>query len=195
MVEKMIPPEVEKTKDTLTIVFGRFNPPTIGHGKLLDAAKRESIDNDYLIFPSRTQNKKNNPLAPEIKISFMKKMFPNHESKIINNAEIKTIFDALVQSHVDGYTNIKIVVGSDRVDEFKKITENYNGKLYDFDNLEVCSAGERDPDGEGLEGMSASKQRQAAIENKFDDFMKGVPNSMDQESVLELFNTVRLNLS
>ena len=148
--QEITPPEVEKTKGTLTIVFGRFNPPTIGHEKLLDKLEEISDNNDYLIFPSKTQDKKKNPLHPDMKISFMKQMYPRHKEKIIDNPEIKTIFDALVKSHIDGYTNIRILGGRDRVEEFEKITKKYNGKLYDFKKIEVISAGNRCPDSEGL---------------------------------------------
>ena len=189
--QEITPPEVEKTKGTLTIVFGRFNPPTIGHEKLLDKLEEISDNNDYLIFPSKTQDKKKNPLHPDMKISFMKQMYPRHKEKIIDNPEIKTIFDALVKSHIDGYTNIRILGGSDRVEEFERITKNYNGKLYDFEKIEVISAGNRDPDSEGLEGVSASNQRQFASDNDYTNFIKGIPEKMDKKVVRELFDTLR----
>ena len=187
----MIPPEVEKTKGTITIVFGRFNPPTIGHKKLLDTAAEFSENNDYLIVPSRTQDKKKNPLSADIKISFMKRMFNIHAEKILNEPEIKTIFDVLVKSHMDGYSNVRIVVGSDRVEEFEKITGNYNGKLYQFKKIELLSAGDRDPDGEGLEGVSASNQRQLVMDNNFEQFQKGIPGEISEELAKELFDNLQ----
>ena len=190
-MEEMIPPEVEKTKGTLTIVFGRFNPPTIGHQKLLDKAAEFSENNDYLIVPSRTQDKKKNPLSVDIKISFMKRMFIIHAEKILNEPEIKTIFDVLVKSHMDGYSNVRIVVGSDRVEEFEKITGNYNGKLYQFKKIELLSAGDRDPDGEGVEGISASNQRQLVMENNFEQFQNGIPGEVSQELAKELFDNLQ----
>ena len=191
----MVPPEVEKTKGTLTIAFGRFNPPTTGHEKLLDTVASESDEGDYIIVPSRSQDKKKNPLDPDTKVSVMRQMYPKHSEKIINDPANRTIFDVLKKAHNDGYTNVRILGGADRVKEFEKLTGSYNGKLYQFDNVEVKSAGDRDPDAEGTEGMSASKQRKAAAENDFDSFRKGVPKSMDDKAAKMLFNTLRKSMA
>ena len=188
---EMIPPEVEKTKGTLTIAFGRFNPPTTGHEKLLDTVATSSDDGDYVIIPSRSQDKKKNPLDPDMKVSAMQQMFPKHKDKIINDAGNRTIFDVLKKAHNDGYTNVRIVGGSDRVAEFEKLTGTYNGKLYKFDNIEVRSAGNRDADSDNVSGMSASKQRKAAAENDFEGFLRGVPTSMNKKMAKDLFNNVR----
>ena len=187
----MQPPEVEKTKGTLTIAFGRFNPPTTGHEKLLDTVASSSDDNDYMIVPSRTQDKKKNPLDADTKVSVMQKMFPKHKDKIVNDANNKTIFDVLKKAHTDGYANVRILGGADRVKEFEKLTGNYNGKLYQFDNLEIKSAGDRDPDSDNVTGMSASKQRKAAAEGDIKTFMKGVPKSLSQKDAEELFKKIR----
>ena len=163
------PPPVEKTKGTLTIAFGRFNPPHSGHLQLMDtaAASAEQEGSDYIIVPSRSQDKKKNPLDPDTKISYMRRMFPQHSERIVNDANTKTIFDVLKKAHNDGYTNVRIVGGADRVKEFEKLSNNYNGQLYAFDAIEVISAGERDPDSKGVEGMSASRMRLAVAENDF----------------------------
>ena len=187
----MQPPEVEKTKGTLTIAFGRFNPPTTGHEKLLDTVASSSDDNDYMIIPSRTQDKKKNPLDADTKVSVMQKMFPKHKDKIVNDANNKTIFDVLKKAHTDGYANVRILGGADRVKEFEKLTGNYNGKLYQFDKLEIKSAGDRDPDSDDITGMSASKQRKAAAEGDIKTFMKGVPKSLNQKDAEELFKKIR----
>ena len=187
----MQPPEVKKTKGTLTIAFGRFNPPTTGHEKLLDTVASSSDDNDYMIIPSRTQDKKKNPLDADTKVSVMQKMFPKHKDKIVNDANNKTIFDVLKKAHTDGYANVRILGGADRVKEFEKLTNNYNGKLYQFDNLEIKSAGDRDPDSDDVKGMSASKQRKAAAEGDIKTFMKGVPKSLNQKDAEELFKKIR----
>ena len=191
---EMIPPEVEKTKGTLTIAFGRFNPPTTGHQKLLDTVATSSDDGDYIIVPSRSQDKKKNPLDADSKVEVMKQMFPNHSGKIINDPANKTIFDVMKKAHADGYANIRIVGGSDRVGEFEKLTGTYNKKLYDFDKIEVRSAGDRDADGEGVEGMSASKQRKYAADNDFKGFLQGVPTSMNREMAKQLFQNVRAGM-
>jgi len=191
---EMKPPEVEKTKGTLTVAFGRFNPPTTGHEKLLNTVASSSDDGDYVIIPSRSQDKKKNPLDPDMKVSVMKQMFPQHSEKIINDPSNKTIFDILKRAHNDGYAGVRIVGGADRQKEFDKLVNNYNGKMYQFDNIEVRSAGDRDPDGDGLEGMSASKQRKAAAENDFDGFLRGVPTAMNKKAARELFDNVRKSM-
>ena len=187
----MQPPEVKKTKGTLTIAFGRFNPPTTGHEKLLDTVASSSDNDDYMIVPSRTQDKKKNPLDADTKVAVMQKMFPKHKNKIVNDANNRTIFDVLKKAHTDGYANVRILGGADRVKEFEKLTGNYNGKLYKFDNLEVVSAGDRDPDSDDVTGMSASKQRKAAAEGDIKTFMKGVPKSLSQKDAEQLFKKIR----
>src|SRR6056300_1150355 len=185
------PPPVEKTKGTLTVAFGRFNPPTTGHEKLLDTVASSSDDGDYIIVPSRSQDKKKNPLDPDTKISIMRQMYPNHSEKIVNDPQNRTIFDVLKKAHMDGYAGVRIIGGGDRVAEFEKLSNNYNGKLYAFDNVEVLSAGDRDPDGDDVSGMSASKQRKAAAEGDFTSFRKGVPSSLNNKQARELYNTLR----
>ena len=192
---EMKPPEVEKTKGTLTVAFGRFNPPTTGHEKLLNTVASSSDDGDYVIIPSRSQDKKKNPLDPDMKVSVMKQMFPQHSEKIINDPGNKTIFDILKRAHNDGYAGVRIVGGADRQKEFDKLVNNYNGKMYQFDNIEVRSAGDRDPDSDSVEGMSASKQRKAAAENDFDNFLKGVPTAMNKKAAKELFDNVRKSMN
>ena len=191
---EMKPPEVEKTKGTLTVAFGRFNPPTTGHEKLLNTVASSSDDGDYVIIPSRSQDKKKNPLDADMKVSVMKQMFPQHSEKIVNDPGNKTIFDILTRAHNDGYAGVRIVGGADRQKEFDKLVNNYNGKMYQFDNIEVRSAGARDPDSDSVEGMSASKQRKAAAENDFDGFLRGVPTSMNKKAAKELFDNVRKSM-
>jgi len=185
------PPPVEKTKGTLTVAFGRFNPPTTGHEKLLDTVASSSDDGDYIIVPSRSNDKKKNPLDADTKVSVMRQMFPQHSERIVNDPQNRTIFDVLKKAHMDGYTNIRIIGGGDRVAEFEKLSNNYNGKLYAFDNVEVRSAGDRDPDGDDVSGMSASKQRKAAAEGDFASFRKGVPSTLNNKQARELYNNLR----
>jgi len=191
------PPPVPKTKGTLTIAFGRFNPPTIGHQQLMDVAAQSAAADkgDYLIYPSRSQDKKKNPLDPDTKVSYMRRMFPAHSERIVNDANTKTIFDVLKKAHNDGYTNVRIVGGSDRVKEFEKLSGNYNGQLYQFDNIEVVSAGERDPDAKGVEGMSASRMRLAAAEGDFRKFREGLPPEMKRKEAMELYDNLRASMN
>jgi len=175
----------------LTVVFGRFNPPTVGHEKLLKSAKRISAGGDIKIYPSRSQDPKKNPLDPDSKVSYMKKMFPEFEENIINDDEMKTIFNVLITANEDGYTNVNIVVGSDRQAEFENLAQKYNGQLYNFDQIRVISAGVRDADAEGVEGMSASKMRKAVIDDDFASFRRGTPKTLDDGETQALFNAVR----
>ena len=185
------PPEVEKTKGTLTVAFGRFNPPTTGHEKLLNQVAKSSDEDDYIIVPSRSQDAKKNPLDPDSKVSVMRQMFPKHSEKIVNDPANRTIFDVLKKAHNDGYSGVRVVGGADRQKEFDKLVNNYNGKLYQFDKVEVVSAGDRDPDADDVTGMSASKQRKAAAEGDIKSFMKGIPSSMEKKAAEQLYKNIR----
>lgn len=180
-----------KEGETVTLVFGRFNPPTIGHEKLLTGAAQVAGGDEMRIYPSRSVDPKKNPLETDQKTELMKKMFPDHADSIINDESIKTIFDALKLASSDGFSNVNIVVGSDRVAEFDSLAQKYNGDLYDFEEIETISAGERDEDNEGVSGMSASKMRKAATENDFESFRKGVPDILDDSAVKTMMTTVR----
>ena len=186
------PPPVEKTKGTLTIAFGRFNPPHIGHQKLMDMAASGSEDGDYIVVPSRTQDKKKNPLDADTKISYLRKMFPQHSEKIVNDAQNRTIFDVLKKAHMDGYTNVKIYGGNDRVSDFQKLSGDYNGKLYQFDNIEVIDAGKRDTKSKKkVERAEASSQRRFAAEGDFESFKSFLPKDLSDKDAKELYNQVR----
>jgi len=183
--------ETKTDRGDITVVFGRFNPPTIGHQKLLDKAKKAAGKGTLRIYPSRSQDAKKNPLDTDTKYDVMQKMFPSHADSMVNDPNSKTIFDVLKKAYGDGYSNVNIVVGGDRVKEFDKLATEYNGKLYNFNSVKTISAGNRDADAEGIEGMSASKMRKAAAENDFETFSKGVPKSLDDKTVKQLFNTVK----
>jgi len=191
------PPPVPKTKGTLTLAFGRFNPPHAGHQQLMDiaAASAEQEESDYIIVPSRSQDPKKNPLDADTKVSIMRQMFPQHSERIVNDGANRTIFDVLKKAHNDGYTNVRIVAGQDRVKEFDKLSQNYNGQLYQFDNMEVVSSGDRDPDAEGMEGLSSSRMRLAAAEGDFKTFRSGLPEGIPRKSAMALFDTVRQSMN
>ena len=186
------PDEVDQAEsDTVTVAFGRFNPPTIGHEKLMKAADKVAMGGPLKIYPSRTQDSKKNPLDPDMKISFMKKLFPDYEENIINDGEMKSIFNVLVAADEEGYKNVNIVVGADRQAEFENLATKYNGELYNFDDIRVVSAGIRDADAEGVEGMSASKMRKAVVDGNFKAFKTGTPKSIKDDDVQSIFNAVR----
>jgi hypothetical protein len=194
--EEPAPEEQPEDKGSLTIAFGRFNPPTIGHEKLLDkVASVAGKGGEYKIYPSRSNDPKKNPLDPDTKISVMRQMYPKHGERIQNDPGSRNIFDVLKRAHEEGYSSVNIVVGSDRQAEFEKLANSYNGKLYDFGEINVVSAGERDPDAEGVEGMSASKLRKAAAEGDFATFRSGVPKVLDDKAAKQLFNTLRKSMN
>jgi phosphopantetheine adenylyltransferase len=194
--EPFTPPPVEKTLGTLTIAFGRFNPPTVGHLQLMDtaASSAEQDQSDYIIVPSRSQDAKKNPLDADTKIFYMRKMFPQHSERIYNDVNMRTIFDVLKKAHNDGYSSVRIVGGSDRVKEFDKLANNYNGNLYQFDNIEVISSGDRDPDSDGVEGVSASRMRLASAEGDFKTFRAGLPPEVSRKDAMELFDVLRQSM-
>ena len=180
-----------ETTETLTVAFGRFNPPTVGHGKLLAAAKKAAQGEDLKIYPSRSQDPKKNPLDPDMKVGFMKKMFPDYEENIVNDAEMRSIFNVLTTADEQGYKNVNIIVGSDRQSEFESLAQKYNGDLYNFDLIRVISAGVRDADAEGVEGMSASKMRKAVVDDDFAAFRRGTPKELNDGDTQALFDAVR----
>ena len=186
----------KKNKGTLTVAFGRFNPPHLGHLQLMNTAS-SSVEGDkdnYVIVPSRSNDPKKNPLDANTKVDIMKAMFPQHAGNIMNDNNTRTIFDVLNAANNDGYANVRIVGGADRVKEFTKLANNYNGKLYDFDKVDVVSSGDRDPDSDGVEGLSASRMRLAASENDFKTFSKGLPKDLDKDSKKQIFTTVRSSM-
>ena len=170
--------------------FGRFNPPTIGHEKLIQAVAKQAGTDDYLIFTSHSLDKKKNPLKSDVKVKYMKLMFPKHAKSIQYNTDIKTPIHVL--QHLQGtYEDITMVVGSDRVASFTGMLTKYNGIEYTFRNINVVSAGDRDPDADGAAGMSASKMRKAAAEADFVSFQTGIPDTLNIEKKMELFMEVR----
>ena len=178
---------------TISITFGRFNPPTIGHETLIKRVAREakSSGGEYRIYPSRSEDPKKNPLDAGTKVKYMRQAYPDHANAIVDNPDMRTIFDVLTTLDSDGYSTVNIVVGGDRVSEFTSLTQKYNGDAYTFDEINVVSAGGRDPDAEGVEGMSASKMRKAAAEDDFDTFSKGVPEGLGKEGKEKLYLTLR----
>ena len=186
---------VEEEK-TVFFSFGRMNPPTIGHEKLLDKLASTAGKNPYRLYLSQSSDNNKNPLEYKDKVKFVRKMFPRHARNVLMNNKIKTAIDVAVSLYDEGFRRIVMVVGSDRVREFDALLNNYNGKkarhgFYNFMDIKVVSAGERDPDVEGVEGMSASKMRAAASENDFTTFVQGLPKAFSNSDSKALFNAVR----
>ena len=168
--------------------FGRFNPPTVGHGKLVDKLLR-ATKGGYkpVLYTSHTENPTKDPLKYKDKIKWLRKFF---KKVTIVDSNARTIFDIVQDLYDKGFNHIRMVVGSDRVMEFDKLINTYNGKYgrhghYNFDKIEVVSAGQRDPDADDVSGMSASKMRMFADKGDFEEFQKGVPsrNKKDAEGL------------
>ena len=190
-LQTMVSEEYLQEAKSVAFTFGRFNPPTIGHEKLINKVKSVSA-NDYKIYLSRSEDPKKNPLSARQKLTYMKKMFPSHARNIEINPT-NMVLDLATDLHKKGYTDITMVVGSDRVREFEGILKKYNDVksrhgYYNFDNINVVSAGERDPDAEGASGMSASKMRAAAAKGDLQSFRKGLPTGVD---AMKIMNDVR----
>ena len=180
----------EAVKNTAVITFGRMNPVTIGHEKLVakvasEAAKRKA---DAHVFLSHSQDKKKNPLSYDDKIKHAQKAF----GAIVRKSNAKTIIQ-IAQQLQSKYKDLVLVVGSDRVKEFDTLLNRYNGKDYNFDSISVVSAGDRDPDSEDVSGMSASKMRAAVASGDFSAFKKGLPKKL-QPSADDIFHSVQIGM-
>jgi nicotinic acid mononucleotide adenylyltransferase len=168
---------------TAVAAFGRMNPPTIGHKKLIDTVKKQK--GDHFLFLSHTQKPKTDPLPHNVKKQYAVNFF---KDITIGDNEVRTPIQMLQKLEKQGYTDVVYVAGSDRVEQFDKLFNDYNGKEYNFNSIKVISAGERDPDAEGAEGMSASKMRLAAAEGNLEAFAQGVP---DKKLAKNLYQAVR----
>lgn len=175
--------DIKEAPKTAVLAFGRMNPPTIGHKKLAD--KVASLPGDPFIFVSQSQKPKTDPLSFADKLKYAKASFPN---VTVGSSDVKTIIQALQKIESMGYDSIIYVAGSDRIEDFTRLINQYNGKDYNFNKIDVVSAGERDPDAEGAEGMSASKMRAAAAAGDFDSFKQGVANPQIAQ---QMFTDVR----
>ena len=171
--------QVTEAKDKgVTFTFGRFNPPTVGHMKLASKMKSVARGDDVQIFTSHTTDKKKNPLTNKQIRKFMNPMLPSGID--VQDTMAKTVFDVVTNLYNQGYENIQMVVGSDRIREFDAVLNKYNGikarhGYYKFKSIKVVSAGERDPDSDGVDGMSASKMRQLVHMGDEDTFLNSLP--------------------
>ena len=173
-----------------------MNPPTIGHEKLLDTLSQKSGKNPYKVYLSQSQDANKNPLDYREKVKIARKMFPRHARSIMLDTKIRNVFDIMKRLYDEGYRNVTMVVGSDRLREFNILLNKYNGKkgkhgLYNFQKINVISAGERDPDADGAEGMSASKMRAAAKSGDFSKFAQGLPKSIGNAEAKKIYNSIR----
>ena len=174
----------------LVFAFGRFNPPTTGHGKLMKEVitQARKYGANHVVYASASQDKRKNPLDVNTKVAFMKKMFPRNNIKAAGGTqrtfmEILKFFDRM-------YGEVYMIAGSDRISEFQKLADKYNGKDYNYKSIKVVSSGERDPDAEGITGMSASKMRDMAKNDDYRSFKTGVVGLSDSDTK-KLFAAVR----
>ena len=186
--------DLMEASNTMVFAFGRFNPPTTGHEKLIKKVSSISGSDPFRIYPSHTQNPKKDPLPQALKTAYMRKMFKKYAKNIVVTKS-RTAIEIAVELYDKGYKNLAMVVGSDRVKDFDSMLNRYNGVegkphgYYKFDKINIVSAGERDPDSEGVEGMSASKMRGAAADGDKDSFLQGVPS--DFKDGEKLYRDVR----
>ena len=187
----------EDDRSTAVFAFGRFNPPTIGHQKLLNAVQStaQKLNGKPYLFLSHKQNNKTDPLSHKEKTDYIKNFYPNID---VGHADVKTIIQALQKIQSEGRTRVVMIAGSDRVAEFDKLLNQYNGKpdkagneLYKFDKIDVVNAGERDPDQDGATGASASKARELANKGQEHEFTKII---MGGDAGKKLYNAIQNRL-
>ena len=186
---------IEEEK-TIFFTFGRMNPPTTGHEKLMNELAKKSGKNPYRVYLSQSTDKKKNPLDFKYKVKTVRKFFPKHARNVMLDKKVKSVFDAVTEMYNDGFKNITMVVGSDRINEFNTLLKKYNGVkarhgLYNFNKINVISAGDRDPDADDISGMSASKMRQLANEGNFTQFSQGLPRNVSNADAKKVYNEVR----
>ena len=192
---------LEAKQKTVVFSFGRLNPPTVGHQKLLQKIVQtaKKMSGQPMMFVSYSQDAKKNPLTAKQKISYIKKMFPKEarQLKLKDDSSLRNAMDIATNLH-GNYDNLVMVVGSDRVSDFKTLLNKYNGVesthgFYKYNNIQIVSAGERDPDAEGVAGMSASKMRAAAASGDYESFSLGLPSHFTGGE--KLYKDIRLGMN
>jgi hypothetical protein len=173
-----------------------MNPPTTGHEKLMNELAKKSGKHSYRVYLSQSVDKKKNPLDYGTKVKTVRKFFPKHARQVMLDKKVKNVFDAVTEIYNDGYKNVSMIVGSDRVNEFTVLLKKYNGVkgrhgLYNFKKINVISAGDRDPDADDVSGMSASKMREAASDGDFTKFSQGLPRNVSNSDAKKVYNEVR----
>lgn len=191
--------ETDPPKKPVVMAFGRMNPPTIGHEKVVDRvhelAKKHSAH--HIVILSHSHDKKKNVLDPKTKLGHVKRAFP-HTNVALAHKNQPNLLDQATRLNKAGHDHLIVVAGSDRAEGYYKLLHSYNGKAdkkghipYSFKKIEVHSSGERDPDAEGAEGMSGTKMRDHAKNNDFESFKKGVPSKFTHEHAKKMFHDVR----
>ena len=186
---------VEEEK-TLYFVWGRMNPPTAGHEKLLDFLKAKAGNNPFRVYLTQTEDINKNPIPFVQKVKFARKGFPQYARQIMLDKKLRTIFDAMTSFYDEGFKRIVIVAGEDRIREYEITLNKYNGLkgkhgFYNFEKITVLSAGKRDPDSKGIEGVSGTKLRSYAEEGDFTKFSQYMPKRLSNADTKAVYNAVR----
>lgn len=189
--QQNIPPQSDIRGNVVTVVFGKFNPPTKTHLAVLKSAKQASVGGDIFIFPSRKKDNKKNPLDPKVKVDVMRMMFPEYADNIVDDDKFKTIFDALIFLNQQGYNAVNVICGAERVSEIDSLTAKANGQQYMYDTINVISAGSKDAD---AEDQSSSMARKTAMEGDFEKFKKTLPNQFGKYAK-NLFDELRSSMN
>ena len=176
--------------------FGRMNPPTVGHAQVINTVAKSAQGGDYFVFVSQSQDPKKNPLDYATKVKFIKAMFAEQAGHVVYDPSLKTIIQIAHWLYAKGYRSITMVAGSDRLEDFKELLEKYNGVqgangYYQFDSINFVSSGDRDPDAEGLAGVSATAAREAAKAGNLQAFAQATGAG---ELAEPLFHAVRKGL-
>jgi hypothetical protein len=182
----------------VVITFGRFNPPSLGHENLINAVQEqaEELEAEYRIYPSRTSDKKQNPLDFKTKYNILQHVFTDHAENIINDPENgDNIYDILTSLHDEGYHHVVIMCGDENVQKYEKIAQKYNGTVYDFYGVEVVGAGMPDPDNDKSEGITSSMMRKSALENDYETFKQGLPGTVSKKECRAIYSQVRKSMS
>ena len=185
-------PPVQEQGKGVVVVLGKFNPPGKAHEQLLKFGFNQGKNSgaEYRIYPSRIEDKETNPLNPTLKIKYMKAMYPEYADYIIDNSDTTTLFDVLTSLSNDGFTDVKVIVGSDRVGEFQSLAHRGEGETYQFNTIEVIPAGVKDPDSD-VGGPGSSAQLRAAVaQGNFESFSANLPTRMKRADKEQLFNSV-----
>lgn len=176
----------------IVVTLGRFNPPARNHEQFIKYGLARANENgfDYRVYPSRVQDKGTNPLNPSLKVQYMNMMFPEYADYIVDSDEMKTIFDILTSLYNDGYSDVRIVVGAERLGEFQSLAHRNQGQGYEFENIEVMAASVRDPDSDTAGVGSSAALRTSAAEGNFDAFSSSLPPKMKREQKEQLYSSI-----
>jgi hypothetical protein len=188
-------------KSSKVIAFGRMNPPTAGHEKVVNKVREiaKKVNGSHAVILSHSHDAKKNPLSPESKVKHAKHAFPGTHIEAASK-EAPTILHHASKAYSSGVKHLHVVAGSDRHDEMHKLLHKYNDGekhahgSYKFKSITVHSSGHRDPDSEGHEGVSGTKMREHAASGNKKEFHKNLPSKMKPEHKDALYHDLRKSM-